>query len=262
MTINNNFFYRFNKINYIHESRSQSLNNFQELVINQNSSRDNEESYILEGEIYNLKKIQDFLFIAKFLLACATFITPLIMGLIYYFNPNSVITIPIISGVAGGFMTSLGLLCGYDKYNSDKIVKKINQRNALSHNIFDAERALFQEGNISNNYANDANEEGHRISLSESPSNQAEYVSVANSNDDQVGPVNPPIEFNVGDNPVAFEDDIADGVDVFQSEILVSQSDYRPNPPRANSPSASISCIRGVGPNAVDVSNSLTNEFR
>ncbi|MFM2200256.1 MAG: hypothetical protein RL769_311 [Pseudomonadota bacterium] len=239
MIINNNFFFRFQKINYIlPDLSSQFSNSSQYSDSNQGEAGNRGDSiYTLETEIANLQKTQDLLFFGKFLLTCATVITPLIMGLIYYFNPNSLITIPIIAGVGGGCLGSLVLLCGFDKYNSNKIAKKNQQKSLLGQNIFDQGRGLFQGVDRFDAYlVND--QEDHQISSFRSSFDQREHSSAVNSD-----------VVNNQDKKASEENPSSDFNDAF-------------NPANGQSPSPMISNRRGLGPHAVDVSDSLTNGFQ
>ena len=259
----NNLFWQFQKINYIlPDLSSQSSNSSQYSDSNQGeASNSSELIYALETEIANLQKTQDLLFFGKFLLTCATVIAPLIMGLIYYFNPNSVITIPIISGVTSGFLGSLVLLCGYEKYNSNKIAKKIQQKSILGQNIFDPERGLFQEGDRSASYLVDNDSEDLQISTSRFSFDQREHSSAGNSDvddhqDEKTSEENPSSEFYYTSNPARIEDTSDSGVE----EMSTSPRDNQSNAPRGEAPRAVITNRTGLGPNAVDINSSLTSD--
>ena len=263
----NNLFWQFQKINYIlPDLSSQSSNSSQYSDSNQGeASNSSELIYALETEIANLQKTQDLLFVGEFLLTCATVIAPLIMGLIYYFNPNSVITIPIISGVTSGFLGSLVLLCGFDKYNSNKIAKKIQQKSILGQNIFDPERGLFQEGDRSASYLVDNDSEDLQISTFRFSFDQREHSSAGNSDvddhqDEKTSEENPSSEFYYTSNPARIEDTSDSRVNVLVEEMSTSPSDNQSNAPRDEAPRAVITNRTGLGPNAVDINSSLTSD--
>ena len=258
----NNLFWQFQKINYaLPDSSSQSSNTLQGIDINQGEGA-SELIHVLETEIANLQKTQDLLFFGKFLLTCATVVTPLIMGLIYYFNANSVITVPIISGVGGGCLGSLGLLSVFDKYNSNKIAKKNQQKSILGQNIFDPERVLFQEDVGSATYLVDDSED-LQISTSRSSFDQTQPLSVrdddvGNNQDEKTSEKSPSLEFNHTSNPARFEVASVNRVDVLEREKPRSQSSNQSNAPRDVLPSREVSEFTIARPLALETIDTLT----